>query len=49
MSAEVATKYDGLRETLKAGMQETLASAKPEVPENYGAQNGFFAKINGTI
>ena len=49
MSAEVASKYDGLKEILKAGMQETLANAKPEVQDNAGIQNGFFAKINGTI
>ena len=49
MSEEAAQKFDIMREDLKAGMKETLEGAKPEVPEDYGAQNGFFAKINGWV
>jgi len=45
----MAAKFDGMKESLKAGMQEQLKNSGPEVKDDYGKQNGFFARINGSI
>ena len=41
----IAHKFDSLRESLLVGMQETLQSACPDVPEDFETQNKFFAKV----
>ena len=46
---QIAAQYDSLKEQLKAGMQDQLKNSGPEVKDDYGKQNGFYAKVSGAL
>ena len=45
---EMAAKYNSMKESVRVGMQKlVLEKQNPEVPEDYGKMNAFFARIEG--
>lgn len=50
LKPEVAAMYDGMRESLKQGMEAMIeVCSRPQVPNDYGKQNSFYASLEGQV